>query len=81
MDKQLAPEETGDIDETAENLLSEDELRVYTDGLPENDRTPTIQDSFVKLHGDPEITSEQDLVYIPGLSQTVFKNQNLWGFS
>jgi len=61
MDKQVAPEETGDIDEPPENLLSEDELQVYTDGLPENDRTPTIQDSFVKLHGDPEISSEQDL--------------------
>jgi cephalosporin-C deacetylase-like acetyl esterase len=62
MGKQVAPEETGDIDETPENLLSEDELRVYTDGLPENDRTTTIQDSFVKLHGDPEISSEQDLL-------------------
>ena len=61
MDKKVAPEETGDIDETPENLLSEDELRVYTDGLPENDRTPTIQDSFVKLHGDPEISSDKDL--------------------
>ena len=62
MDKQVAPEETGDIDETPENLLSEDELRVYTDGLPENDRTTNIQDSFVKLHGDPDISSERDLV-------------------
>ena len=62
MGKQVAPEETGDIDETPENLLSEDELRVYTDGAPANDRTTTIQDSFVKLHADPEISSEQDLV-------------------
>jgi cephalosporin-C deacetylase-like acetyl esterase len=62
MGKQVAPEETGDIDETPENLLSEDDLRVYTDGLPENDRTTTIQDSFVQLHGDPAITSEHDLV-------------------
>ena len=52
MDTVVAPEETGDIDETGENLLSEDELRVYTDGLPEDDRTPTIQDSFVKLQGE-----------------------------
>lgn len=62
MDSIVAPEETGDIDETPENLLSEDELRVYTDGPPQDDRTMTIQDSFVKLHGDPEISSEQDLL-------------------
>lgn len=62
MDTLVAPEETGDIDVTAENLLSEDELRVFTDGLPEDDRTTTIQDSFVKLHGDPDISSEQELV-------------------
>jgi cephalosporin-C deacetylase-like acetyl esterase len=61
MDTVVAPEETGDIDQTVESLLSEDELRVYTDGIPEDDRTTTIQDSFVKLHGDPEITSEQEL--------------------
>ena len=62
MGKQVAPEETGDIDETPENLLSDDELMVYTDGAPANDRTTTIQDSFVKLHADSEISSEQDLL-------------------
>jgi hypothetical protein len=61
MDKHVAPSATGDIDETPEDLLSEDELRVYTDGPPADDRTTTIQDSFVKLHGDPEITSEGGL--------------------
>jgi len=62
MDTLVPPEETGDIDLTDENLLSEDELRVYTDDLPEDDRTTTIQDSFIKLHGDPDISSEQALV-------------------
>ena len=62
MDKKVAPEATGDIDETPENLLSEDELRVYTEGPPENDRTTTIQDSFVKLHGDPDISDDQELI-------------------
>jgi cephalosporin-C deacetylase-like acetyl esterase len=62
MDSIVPPRETGDIDETPENLLSEDELRVYTDGPPQDDRTMTIQDSFVKLHGDPEISSQQDLL-------------------
>ena len=62
MDRKVTPEETGDIDDTGENLLTEDELRVYTDGIPSDDRTTTIQDSFVKLHGDPDISTEQDLV-------------------
>ncbi len=61
MDTLVPPEETGDIDESVENLLSEDELRVYTDGPPEDDRTRSIQDSFVKLHEDPLLTSLKDL--------------------
>ena len=61
MGKEVLPEDTGDIDEIAENQLTEDELRVYADGIPSDDRTTTIQDSFVKLHGDPDISSEQDL--------------------
>ena len=61
MDRKVSPQETGDIDEIAENLLTEDELRVYKDGIPPDDRTTTIQDSFVKLHGDPDISSEHDL--------------------
>jgi cephalosporin-C deacetylase-like acetyl esterase len=61
MGKKVDPEETGDIDQTPENLLSEDDLRVYIDGPPEDDRTTTIQDSFVKLHDDPVISTEQDL--------------------
>jgi len=44
------PEEAGDIDTSEESRLSEDVLRVYTDGPPADDRTTTIQDSFVKLH-------------------------------
>jgi cephalosporin-C deacetylase-like acetyl esterase len=62
MGKKVAPEETGDIDETPENLLSGDDLKVYVDGPPEDDRTTTIQDSFVKLHGDPDTSNEQDLI-------------------
>ncbi|MEN8230004.1 MAG: hypothetical protein ABFS38_17725 [Bacteroidota bacterium] len=61
MGERVPPEETGDIDESAENLLTDDELRVYTDGIPSDDRTTTIQDSFVKLHEDPAISNEQDL--------------------
>lgn len=61
MGKNLSPAEAGDIDTSPGNMLSEDELRVYTAGAPADDRTTTIQDSFVKLAGDPEISSEDDL--------------------
>ena len=61
MDKDVSPEETGDIDETGENALSADDLKVYTDGIPADDRTTSIQESFVSLHGDPEISDMNDL--------------------
>jgi len=61
MGKQVSPEEAGDIDQSPDNLLSEEELRVYIDGPPEDDRTKTIQDSFVKLAGTPEILNENEL--------------------
>ncbi|MGV8138052.1 MAG: alpha/beta hydrolase [Mangrovibacterium sp.] len=57
--KEVSPEETGDIDK--ENLLSEEELKVYTDGVPGDDRTTTIQDSFVTLAPVPEINDRQSL--------------------
>ena len=62
MGKHIEPEEAGDIDLSDENLLSEDELKVYVDGPPADDRTTTIQDSFVKLAGDPDIQDESGLL-------------------
>ena len=61
MGKKVSPEEAGDIDDSEQNQLSEEDLRVYTDGPPSDDRTTTIQDSFVKLHGVPEISNETQL--------------------
>ena len=61
MGKDISPEEAGDIDTSPENILSAEELRAYTAGPPADDRTTIIQDSFVKLAGDPEISSENDL--------------------
>ena len=58
--KEISSEEAGDIDK--ENLLSAEELKVYTDGVPEDDRTTTIQDSFVKLAPVPEISDRQALL-------------------
>ncbi len=62
MGKKVTPEDAGDIDTSEESLLSEDVLRVYTDGPPAGDRTTTIQDSFVRLHTDPEISDEAELL-------------------
>jgi hypothetical protein len=61
MGKHITPEEAGDIDESAESLLSEEELKVYVDGPPADDRTTTIQDSFVKLAQVPGISNENEL--------------------
>jgi cephalosporin-C deacetylase-like acetyl esterase len=62
MGKDVSPEEAGDVDLSKENLLTAEELKVYTEGIPENDRTPTIQDSFVKLAGDPVIQNEDEFL-------------------
>jgi cephalosporin-C deacetylase-like acetyl esterase len=61
MGKEVTPEEAGDIDLSPESQLSAEELKVYTDGAPETDRTPDIQDSFVKLAEAPEISTEDEL--------------------
>ena len=62
MGKNVTPEEAGDIDLSPENLLSEEVLKVYVDGPPADDRTTTIQDSFVKLAQAPEISDENELI-------------------
>lgn len=61
MGKKVAPKEAGDIDSSPESLLSEEKLRVYADGPPPDDRTTTIQDSFVRLAGNPDIRDEAGL--------------------
>ncbi len=61
MGRSVTPEEAGDIDDSPENLLSEEELKVYIDGPPPDERTTTIQDSFVKLAGNPEISTKDEL--------------------
>lgn len=61
MGKSISPEEAGDIDTSPAYMLSEEELKVYTEGPPSDDRTTTIQDSFVKLALNPQITTESEL--------------------
>ena len=61
MDKQLTPEQVGDIDTAASSKSTYEELKVYKDGPPENDRTTTIQNSFIPLAPTPAIVSKEGL--------------------
>jgi hypothetical protein len=61
MDKKPSIDVIGDIDDSPEIQLSNETLAVYTDGIPENDRTKTIQDSFIHPSLPPAISSEEEL--------------------
>jgi cephalosporin-C deacetylase-like acetyl esterase len=61
MGKDIPPGRIGDIDESEKAMLSAGELRVYVDGAPKDDRTTTIQDSFVKLPESPSINNAGDM--------------------
>lgn len=61
MGKKVTPEEAGDIDESPAAQLSVEELKVYADGAPADDRTTKIQDSFIPKHQSPDISSEKEL--------------------
>lgn len=59
MGKNTTPEEIGEIDISKE--LSNEELKAYVNGVPEDDRTKTIQDSFVELATPPLIHNVEQL--------------------
>ena len=61
MGKDVPPSEVGDIDDSDSAKLSVDELKVYVDGPPGDDRTKTIQETFVKVAAPPDISSERQL--------------------
>jgi cephalosporin-C deacetylase-like acetyl esterase len=61
MGKDVPPSEVGDIDESESAMLSAEELKVYVNGPPEDDRTKTIQETFVKVAEPPKITTRQEL--------------------
>ncbi len=44
-----------DVDESEAAMLTEAQLQVYTDGPPADDRTTTIQDSFIRLAAPPDL--------------------------
>ena len=61
MGKEILYSEIEDIDQSETAQLSEQQLRVYSDGAPPGDRSKTIQDSFIRLPGAPRITTAEQL--------------------
>ncbi|MBN1561412.1 acetylxylan esterase [candidate division KSB1 bacterium] len=61
MNKRVDYAELADIDDSEQSQLSEEALRVYIDGPPADDRTRTIQDSFIRLPQAPVIGSVAEL--------------------
>ncbi len=61
MDKEIDPEVAGDVDESPEAMLDNETLMVYHEGIPADDRTKYIQDSFIHLAEAPEIKNAKDL--------------------
>jgi cephalosporin-C deacetylase-like acetyl esterase len=61
MGKKVSPEEVGDIDTIAAHQGTSAELRVYKSGPPKDDRTTTIQNSFIPLPSAPDIANSGQL--------------------
>lgn len=62
MGKEVPPSNIEDIDETEEAMLNEADLQVYMEGPPKDDRTKTIQDSFIQLATPPALRDLEALV-------------------
>lgn len=60
MNKKVRNEEIGTM-YTPEETFPRSELAVYANGAPVADRSPTIQDSFIRLPEPPEISNEKEL--------------------
>ena len=61
MGKAVPASSIEDIDESESALLSEEALQVYAAGAPADDRSRTIQDSFVALASPPDLPDRQSL--------------------
>jgi len=61
MGKELSLAEVGDSDRSPEIQLTADELKVYGEKQPENNRITTIQESFIQLARAPGITGKDEL--------------------
>ncbi|MBZ5544655.1 MAG: S9 family peptidase [Acidobacteriia bacterium] len=64
--KNVPAAEVGDIDESPGKQESEETLRVYVNGSPPDNRTPTIQDTFITLSQPPEIADRAALQRVRG---------------
>jgi hypothetical protein len=61
MGREVPASEIQDVDESDGAMLSEADLRVYTQAPPADDRTRTIQDSFITLAALPVLPTVQAL--------------------
>jgi dienelactone hydrolase len=80
MGKEVSADEAGDIDESPEVMLDNETLRVYHEGVPEDDRTKVIQDSFIKLPEPPEFLSKEDLINYRDYIVTLLKEKTFHNF-
>ena len=61
MGKQIPDEDIGDYDDSPNARLSDEALKVFVNGPPEDDRTTTIQDSFIPVPTVPDISNAEEL--------------------
>lgn len=61
MGKEVPASTIRDVDDSDAAMLSEAQLQVYTQGAPADDRTTTIQDSFITLAAPPDLPDQQAL--------------------
>jgi cephalosporin-C deacetylase-like acetyl esterase len=80
MGKKVSPESTGDIDESPEAHLSVEELKAYVNGVPADDRTTKIQDSFIPLHQSPALNNEKELIAYRDSVKTLLKEKTFHAF-
>jgi cephalosporin-C deacetylase-like acetyl esterase len=80
MEKAISPDEAGDIDTLAQDMLSPDELKVYIDGPPADDRTASIQDSFIAIPTPPDISNETELITFRDSVKKFLKSRTFGAF-
>lgn len=80
MGKDVAPDKIGDFDPTPEVRTSVEELRVFKEDGPKNNRTLTIQDSFIKLAEPPELNSSAELIAYRNKVVDFLKKKTFKGF-
>jgi hypothetical protein len=80
MGKKISPEEIEDVEESPSKLRTAIELSVYNSKPPANDRTTTIQNSFISKPIPPKIESENDLKTIRDKTIAALKKRTFSAF-